>query len=45
MGSGNPRREFMHVDDAAAACLFLMQEYEDLPLSILEREQIIPSLN
>ena len=28
-GSGNPRREFMHVDDAAAACLFLMKEYED----------------
>ena len=27
-GSGNPRREFLHVDDAAAACFFLMQEYE-----------------
>jgi GDP-L-fucose synthase len=27
-GTGNPRREFLHVDDAAAACLFLMQEYE-----------------
>lgn len=28
-GSGNPRREFLHVDDLAAACFFLMQEYED----------------
>jgi len=28
-GSGTPRREFMHVDDLADACLFLMQGYED----------------
>lgn len=28
-GTGTPRREFLHVDDAAAACCFLMQEYED----------------
>lgn len=27
-GSGTPRREFMHVDDLAAACLFLMQRYD-----------------
>ena len=27
-GSGTPRREFLHVDDLADACLFLMQEYE-----------------
>jgi GDP-L-fucose synthase len=26
-GSGKPRREFMHVDDAADACLFLMKNY------------------
>jgi len=26
-GSGNPRREFLHVDDLADACVFLMQEY------------------
>jgi GDP-L-fucose synthase len=28
-GSGNPRREFMHVDDLAEAALFLMLHYED----------------
>ncbi len=27
-GSGNPRREFLHVDDLADACLFLMEEYD-----------------
>lgn len=31
-GTGTPRREFLHVDDLATACLFLMQHYssEDL---------------
>lgn len=28
-GSGRPRREFMHVDDLADACLFLMERYDD----------------
>jgi len=28
-GSGNPRREFLHVDDLADACVFLMDNYED----------------
>lgn len=28
-GSGNPRREFLHVDDAASACVFLMKYYSD----------------
>ena len=28
-GSGNPKREFLHVDDMAAACYFLMQNYQD----------------
>jgi len=28
-GSGNPRREFLHVDDLADACLFLMRELDD----------------
>ncbi|HIJ78619.1 MAG: GDP-L-fucose synthase [Desulfobulbaceae bacterium] len=27
-GSGTPRREFLHVDDLAAAALFLMEHYE-----------------
>jgi GDP-L-fucose synthase len=27
-GTGAPRREFLHVDDLADACLFLMQNYE-----------------
>jgi GDP-L-fucose synthase len=28
-GSGEPRREFLHVDDLADACLFLMEHYDD----------------
>jgi len=28
-GSGNPRREFLHVDDLADACLFLMRRFDD----------------
>lgn len=28
-GSGTPRREFVHVDDLADACYFLMQEYNE----------------
>jgi GDP-L-fucose synthase len=27
-GTGSPRREFLHVDDLADACVFLMQNYE-----------------
>ena len=27
-GSGSPRREFLHVDDMAAACLHLMEHYD-----------------
>jgi GDP-L-fucose synthase len=27
-GSGMPRREFLHVDDLAAACLFLLENYD-----------------
>lgn len=27
-GSGEPRREFLHVDDLAAACLFLLENYD-----------------
>lgn len=28
-GSGSPLREFLHVDDLADACLFLMQNYDE----------------
>lgn len=28
-GTGSPRREFMYVDDMAAACVFIMQNYSD----------------
>ena len=28
-GTGSPRREFLHVDDFADACLFLMRQYEE----------------
>ena len=45
-GTGSPRREFLHVDDLAAACMFLMEHYngkehvnvgtgEDLPIKEL----------
>src|SRR5438128_4959925 len=27
-GSGEPRREFLHVDDVAGACLFLLEKYD-----------------
>jgi GDP-L-fucose synthase len=28
-GSGTPKREFLHVDDLAEACLFLMKQYNE----------------
>ncbi|TSC54554.1 MAG: GDP-L-fucose synthase [Parcubacteria group bacterium LiPW_30] len=28
-GTGSPKREFLHVDDLADACLFLMQNYDE----------------
>ncbi len=31
-GTGKPRREFLHVDDLADACLFLMEKYDGLQL-------------
>jgi GDP-L-fucose synthase len=34
-GTGAPRREFLHVDDLAEACVFLMQRYdEESPVNI-----------
>jgi GDP-L-fucose synthase len=32
-GTGSPRREFLHVDDLADACVYLMQHYDE-PLHI-----------
>lgn len=32
-GSGKPKREFLHVDDLADACLFLLENYDD-PMTI-----------
>jgi GDP-L-fucose synthase len=31
-GTGTPRREFLHVDDLADACVFLMEHYSDAGL-------------
>jgi GDP-L-fucose synthase len=34
-GTGTPRRELLHVDDAADACLFLLENYDDaLPINV-----------
>lgn len=52
-GTGNPRREFLHVDDLADACYFLMREYDSADiinvgcgedLSIRELAQLIASV-
>jgi GDP-L-fucose synthase len=52
-GSGKPLREFLHVDDLADACLFLMQKYSDIgfvnvgsgvELSIAELAKLIGTL-
>jgi GDP-L-fucose synthase len=32
-GSGKPRREFLHVDDLASACLFLLEQYDSPEIS------------
>jgi len=49
-GSGTPRREFLHVDDLADACVFLMQNYSSAKIvnvgwgedvSILELAELI----
>lgn len=31
-GTGSPKREFLHVDDLADACFFLMENYSDIEL-------------
>ena len=40
-GTGNPRREFLHVDDMARACLFMMNNYnEEIFLNVGTGEDI-----
>ncbi|MCA9238768.1 MAG: GDP-L-fucose synthase [Planctomycetales bacterium] len=40
-GTGQPRRELLHVDDAADACLHLMDHYEDpLPINVGSGEDL-----
>ncbi|MBA2485333.1 MAG: GDP-L-fucose synthase [Nitrospira sp.] len=41
-GSGSPRREFLHVDDCAEACLFLMDRYSDAMIMNVGAGQDIP---
>ena len=43
-GSGRPRREFLHVDDLADACLFLMLQEEKKLHSLLTADRL-PLLN
>ena len=49
-GSGTPRREFLHVDDLADACIFLMEQYNEAgfvnigigtDISIMELAQMV----
>jgi len=52
-GTGKPRREFLHVDDVADACIFLMKNYDEpghinvglgTDLSILELAELIAGI-
>jgi GDP-L-fucose synthase len=52
-GTGEPRREFLHVDDVADACIFLMNQYNEPglvnvgvgeDLSILELAKMIAGI-
>jgi GDP-L-fucose synthase len=52
-GSGTPKREFMHVDDLAEACFFLMNNYNEEGIinvgvgedvSILELAQLVKKI-
>ena len=53
-GSGNPKREFLHVDDLAEACYFLMLNYNEptpinigcvIDVSIKELSEIIANIS
>jgi GDP-L-fucose synthase len=41
-GTGTPRREFLHVDDLADACLFLMNHYDESEIVNIGVGQDIP---
>lgn len=41
-GTGSASREFLHVDDFASACLFLMQEYSDSEIVNIGTGQDLP---
>jgi GDP-L-fucose synthase len=43
-GSGSPRREFLHVNDLAGSCLFIMNLEEDVFLSLLNASRL-PLIN
>ncbi len=52
-GTGSPRREFLHVDDLADACLFLMNNYNEkglvnvgvgMDITILELAELIKKI-
>jgi GDP-L-fucose synthase len=52
-GTGSPRREFLHVDDLADACLFLMRRYDEaahinvgtgVDLTIRELAELVASI-
>ncbi len=52
-GTGTPKREFLHVDDLAEACLYLMQEYNEkglvnigtgVDITILELAQLVKEI-
>lgn len=40
-GTGTPRREFLHVDDLADACRFLMERYDGEEIGIRELAELV----
>ena len=53
-GSGKPKREFLHVDDLAEACMYLMQQYNEkglvnigtgVDVTILELAQLVQEIS
>jgi len=44
-GTGTPRREFLYSDDAAEACIFLLNLPDSILHSIVANEQVCPLVN